>query len=55
MQMTDSGQQIYDEALIRALAIAKELIGEFPDEQIVIEAIADAFKDASNTVSKGGE
>ncbi len=56
MQMTDSGQQIYDEVVAKAMAIAKDLFDVYgSDEQIAIEAIADAFKDVSNAVSKGGE
>ena len=54
--MTESGQQIYDEVLAKAMSIVKEQLDIYsPDEQIAIEAIADAFKDASNTVLKGGE
>ena len=50
MQMTESGQEIYDEVNNRAIALAEEFLNSYGPDDIVIEAIADAFSDAAQTI-----
>mgnify|MGYP003123049331 CR=1 FL=1 len=50
MQMTDSGQAVYDEVNIRAIALAEEFLNYYGPDDIVIEAIVDALSDAAQTI-----
>jgi len=50
MQMTESGQEIYDEVNTRAIAMAEEFLNAYGPDDIVIEAIADALSDAAQTI-----
>ena len=50
MQMTESGQEIYDEVNSRAIALAEEFLNSYGPDDIVIEAIADALTDAAQTI-----
>ena len=49
-QMTESGQRIYHNVNSRAIALAKEILKNYDLDDIVIEAMADAFKDAAQTI-----
>jgi len=50
MQMTDSGQAIYDDVNERAMAMAEEVLNEYGSDDIAIEAIVDALTDAAQTI-----
>ena len=50
MQMTDSGQAIYDDVNERAIALAEEVLNNYGSDDIAIEAIVDALTDAAQTI-----
>ena len=50
MQMTDSGQAIYDDVNERAIAMAEEVLNQYGSDDIAIEAIVDALTDAAQTI-----
>ena len=50
MQMTDSGQAIYDDVNERAIAMAEEVLNQYGGDDIAIEAIVDALTDAAQTI-----
>ena len=50
MQMTDSGQAIYDDVNERAIAMAEEVLNNYGSDDIAIEAIVDALTDAAQTI-----
>ena len=50
MQMTDSGQAIYDDVNERAIALAEEVLNDYGSDDIAIEAIVDALTDAAQTI-----
>ena len=49
-QMTESGQRIYHNVNSRAIALAEEILKDYDLDDIVIEAMADAFRDAAQTI-----
>ena len=49
-QMTGSGQRIYDNVNSRAIALAEEVLKDYDLDDIVIEAMADALRDAAPTI-----
>ena len=50
MQMTDSGQAIYDDVNERAIALAEEVLNNYGRDDIAVEAIVDALTDAAQTI-----
>ena len=50
MQMTDSGQAIYDDVNERAIAMAEEVLNQYGSDDIAIGAIVDALTDAAQTI-----
>ena len=50
-QMTESGQRIYHNVNSRAIALAEEILKDYDLDDIVIEAMADALKDAAQTIT----
>ena len=50
MQMTESGERIYDEVNQRAIALAEEVLNNYGSDDIAIEAIVDALTDAAQTI-----
>lgn len=49
-QMTESGQRIYHNVNSRAIALAEEILKDYDLDDIVIEAMADALRDAAQTI-----
>ena len=50
MQMTDSGQAIYDDVNARAIAMAEEVLNQYGGDDIAVEAVVDALTDAAQTI-----
>ena len=52
LQMTDSGQRIYDEAAPALKDVVKAIFASHGVDDISIEAVADALKDVAKMVEK---
>ena len=50
MQMTDSGQEIYDDVNMRAITMAEEILDQYGGDEIAVDAIVDALTDAAQTI-----
>ena len=50
MQMTESGERIYDEVYERAVSLAEEFLNQYGNDDIAAEAIVDALSDAAQTI-----
>lgn len=50
MQMTDSGQAIYEEVHERVISLAEDVLAEYDGDEIAIDAIVQAISDAAKNL-----